>query len=52
MSDLYGVIGTSEYNNLLADPQGADEDAVVQHPEGRRDAGYPGVHLQPPLQGS
>ena len=24
MSDLYGVIGTSGYSNLLADPQGAD----------------------------
>jgi len=24
MSDLYGVIGTSNYTNLLADPQGAD----------------------------
>lgn len=24
MSELYGVIGTSNYSNLLADPQGAD----------------------------
>ena len=24
MSDLYSVIGTSNYTNLLADPQGAD----------------------------
>jgi len=28
MSDLYGVIGTSEYDQLLADPQGADSIAI------------------------
>ena len=32
MSDLYGVIGTSEYNNLLADPQGADVIAIPCKP--------------------
>lgn len=32
MSELYGVIGTSEYTNLLADPQGADAIAIPCEP--------------------
>ncbi len=32
MSDLYGVIGTSTYKNLLSDPQGADVTAVPCEP--------------------
>ena len=32
MSDLYSVIGTSNYTNLLADPQGADVIAVPLEP--------------------
>lgn len=32
MSDLYGVIGTSTYTNLLADPEGADVISVPCKP--------------------
>jgi hypothetical protein len=32
MSDLYGVIGTSTYANLLADPEGADVISVPCKP--------------------
>ncbi len=32
MSELYSIIGTSEYANLLADPQGADPIAIPCEP--------------------
>lgn len=32
MSKLYGIIGTKEYGNLLADPQGADAIAIPCEP--------------------
>lgn len=32
MSELYGVVGTKDYTNLLADPQGADVIAIPCEP--------------------
>lgn len=32
MSDLYGVVGTSDYANLLADPLGADKISIPCEP--------------------